>query len=226
MHLLRTRLNPAVSLLAAIALGATAATMAAAQPTTQPAGPTSQPASSGAISGKVTVAGGKPLPEMIVYLESPDPARKVDVPPKVVKVSQKDAKFTPNIVIIAAGQSVDFENDESRPLEHNVFSRSPARMFDLGLYMPGTGSKVVTFDQPGPVRLFCSIHRYMDGVVYVCPTPYFTRVGADGTWRIEGIPAGAWRLKTWQRNQRYPEQDVAVQVPAGGTADATFELSR
>src|SRR2546423_7887260 len=99
------------------------------------AGPTTQPA--GAVSGKVTSPGEVPLSEMVVYLESPDAKREIVVPKNSVKVSQKGAKFSPPVVIVCAGQSVEFLNDEDRAIEHNVFSNARAKRFDLGLYPPG-----------------------------------------------------------------------------------------
>ena len=65
--------------------------------------------------------------------------------------------------------------------------------------------QLVQFDKPGVVRLRCSIHRYMDGVIYVTPTPYFAVVGKDGDFSIPNVKPGTYRLKTWQRSQRYRE---------------------
>ena len=133
------------------------------------AGPATKPAG-GAVSGKVSSPGEVPLSEMVVYLESPDDKRQIEVPKETVKVSQKGAKFAPAVVIVCVGQTVDFLNDEDRPIEHNVFSNTPVKRFDLGLYKPGE-SRTVTFDKPGAVFLYCSIHRHMDGVVFVSSTP-------------------------------------------------------
>ena len=121
---------------------------------------------------------------------------------------------------------VSFTNDEPKPVEHNVFSNSEAKKFDLGLYKPGDSVEPVEFDTPGAVRLRCSIHRYMDGVVYVTPTPWFATVGKDGQFSMAGVPPGDYRLKTWQRSQRFREQDVAVIVTAGKTAQVAVEMSR
>jgi plastocyanin len=195
-----------VSLISLLAL----ASLAAA-PTSQPAGVS--------VSGKVTVSGDAPAPEMIVYLESTDPSARFDVPPDA-EISQKGARFAPSPLIVCVGQSVIFKNDEGRPIEHNVFSRSPAKQFDLGLYRPPEG-KSVMFDKPGVVRLYCSIHRLMDGIIYVCPTKFWANVQADGAFAIEGVPPGQWRVRTWQKQARYDEQDVAVRT---GDAPVTVEL--
>ena len=188
----------------------------AAEPATQPVG---------TIAGKVTSPGEVPLSEMVVYLESPDPQREIPVPSTPVKVSQKGAKFAPAVVIVCVGQTVDFLNDENRAIEHNVFSNAPVKRFDLGLYRPGE-SRSVNFDKPGAVFLYCSIHRHMDGVVFVSPTPFSSRVKDDGTYQIEGVPPGIWLVKTWQRRRHFPELSTPVLAEPGKTAATDLELRR
>jgi plastocyanin len=182
-------------------------------------------ASTGHVAGRVSVPAGQTRPETVVFLESAEGQRAFEAPQRPAVVSQKGAQFSPSLLVICVGQKVEFRNDEDRAIEHNVFSRSPTESFDLGLYSPGI-SKSVTFEKPGPVRLGCSIHRYMDGIILVCPTPFFAVVGADGEYRIEGVPAGSYRIHTWQRRRRYRDQTQAVSVSAGQTATVDFALSR
>jgi plastocyanin len=184
--------------------------------------PTTQPVSS--VTGIVTAESEVPLSEMVVFLESPD-ADRVMPPPTTqpVMVSQKGAQFEPRLTVVTVGQSVGFVNDEDRQIEHNVFSNSAAKRFDLGLYGPGK-AKSVTFDKPGPVFLYCSIHRYMDGVVFVSPTPYTSRVNENGKYTIENVPAGTWTVKTWQQRRRFKEQNVPVTVAADKPSVVNMEL--
>ncbi len=189
--------------------------------------PSTRPVTGGAtIAGKVTAQAEVPLSEMVVYLEPADgsPAPASDVPPQAT-VRQKGAKFDPPLLVISVGQSVAFLNDEEKPIEHNVFSNAPAKKFDLGLYPPTQG-KSVTFDKPGAVFLYCSIHRFMDGVVYVCPTRFHSRVGADGTYRIENVPPAKYILKTWQRRKRFPEKSQPLEVRDGSPVALNVELRR
>jgi plastocyanin len=185
--------------------------------------PATQPGQS--ISGTVTSESEVPLSEMVVFLESPDANRTMPPATQPVKVSQKGAQFEPRLVVVTVGQSVDFLNDEDRSIEHNVFSNSPTKRFDLGLYRPGESRQVV-FDKPGPVFLFCSIHRYMDGVVFVSPTPYSSRVDKDGRYSIDNVPPGQWVVKTWQRRKRFPEKSIPVTLEAAKPAVVDLELKR
>lgn len=207
-----TRLVPAAAFLALFFLFPNP--LNAAPPTTMPS-----------VIGRVTAEPDKPLPEMIVYLEPADPKQQFPTPTEHASVSQKGARFAPSLLVVAVGQAVDFRNDETRPIEHNVFSPSPAKPFDLGLYRPPE-NRSVTFDKPGVVRLFCSIHRYMDGVIYVVPTPFFAKVAADGKFSIPAAAPGEYHLKTWQRKQRFPEQDMSVIVSANSTATVELILTK
>jgi plastocyanin len=177
------------------------------------------------VQGTITAESEVPLDEMVVYLESPDPGRAMPPPGKPLDVSQKGARFEPKLTVVSVGQTVNFLNNEDRQIEHNVFSISKAKKFDLGLFGPDQ-SKSVTFDKPGAVLLRCSIHRYMDGVVFVSPTPYTSLVDNDGHYAIADVPPGKWTLKTWQGRRRFAEQTIPVTVEAGKPVAVDIELKR
>src|SRR5882724_670274 len=185
-------------------------------------GPSTRPA---AITGKVIADGEVPLSEMVVFLEPAEPATPIASSKEIVKVSQKGAKFSPALTIVSMGQTVEFVNDEDRLIEHNVFSNAPTKKFDLGMYPPGQ-SRSVTFDKSGAVFLYCSIHRYMDGVVFVAPTPYTSLVDNDGHYTIANVPAGDWIVKTWQRRRRFPEKTIPVTVATDKASVVDLELKR
>jgi plastocyanin len=181
------------------------------------------------VVGKVTSDSEVPLSEMVVYLEPAGGDATAPslggLPPPNVQVRQKGAKFDPALVIVSVGQTVEFHNDEDKPIEHNVFSNAPAKKFDLGLYPPRQ-FKSVTFDKPGAVMLYCSIHRFMDGAVYVCPTRFHSRVAADGTYAIADVPSGKYTLKTWQRRRRFPEKSAPLDLTNGKPRMLNLELRR
>lgn len=145
---------------------------------------------------------------------APPPAR-TDRP---AAVHQKDARFAPAFLAVAAGQAVAMPNDDQ--IYHNVFSYSRPNEFDLGLY-PAGESRSVTLQHPGVVKLYCSIHESMNGTLFVAPTPWFATAAADGSFALEGVPPGRHRLRTW--NERLPDTETAIEVSAGG--DVAVEVS-
>ena len=79
-------------------------------------------------------------------------------------VEQKGKAFTVAKLKVKVGDSVDFRNAD--PFNHNVFSLSDAKTFDLGSYPQGASKKVM-FDKPGMVEVECAIHPDMKIVVEV-----------------------------------------------------------
>ena len=174
------------------------------------------PAKAGTVSGQVTLVekGGRPAPDIgdvVVYV---DGAKAKPRPAKAV-MTMKGKNFTPHVVAIPAGGSVEFPNED--PIFHNVFSVSGDNRFDLDLYKrPKSGSW--TFQSPGVVHVYCNIHPQMAAIVLVRDNPYFTKVAADGSFSIEGVPAGTYQLIAW--HERGGETAVEVTVPADGQVTA------
>jgi plastocyanin len=79
-------------------------------------------------------------------------------------ISQKGKTFSHKKMVVQAGDSVKFVNDD--PFNHNVFSLSDAKSFDLGSYGQGL-SKSVVMDKPGTVEVECAVHPDMKLVIEV-----------------------------------------------------------
>ncbi len=79
-------------------------------------------------------------------------------------ISQKNKQFEPKSLNVKVGESITFKNDDT--FNHNVFSLSDTKMFDLGSY-PGGASKSVKFDKAGTVEVECAIHPDMKMTIQV-----------------------------------------------------------
>jgi plastocyanin len=110
------------------------------------------------------------------------------------RMVQKDKTFLPHVLAVERGTTVAFPNFD--PIFHNAFSNYNGRVFDVGLYQPGT-SRSVNFGRAGVVRVFCNIHPNMSAVIVVLNTPYYATTQKDGTFRIEDVPAGEYRLRVF-----------------------------
>lgn len=104
-------------------------------------------------------------------------------PVKIVKMSDDDPMYSPNSIIIIAGQTVEWRNagdvshsatdDPSRADNPDDAARPKgAPPFNSGNVMPG-GSFRQTFSTPGKYRYFCMSHEidHMIGEVIVLPHP-------------------------------------------------------
>lgn len=112
-------------------------------------------------------------------------------------LAQKDKKFSPHLLVVPTGSSVDFPNLD--PFFHNVFSLYNGKRFDLGLYEAHT-HRAVRFDREGVSYIFCNIHPEMGAVVITLSTPYYGISKPDGSVIIHNVPPGSYRLRMWAEN--------------------------
>lgn len=137
------------------------------------------------------------------------------------RIAQRGAVFTPHILPVLAGTTVEWPNNDD--IFHNVFSDSDAKQFDLGLYKNNPPDKRVTFDKAGKVDVYCSIHADMHCIVLVMENPYFTVADADGKFTITNVPPGTYKLKAW--HERLPADEQEITVPTNGVVRADFVLT-
>jgi hypothetical protein len=116
-------------------------------------------------------------------------------------------RFFPSLLVVVSGQTVQMPNDDN--VAHNVFSFSPSKKFNLGIYPKGE-HKEVTFEQAGVVDIFCSIHQQMKGRILVVPNPFYSRTRGDGNYLIASVPAGKYTLRMWSENGALEAKEVVV----------------
>ncbi len=138
---------------------------------------------------------------------------------RVAAMDQRSLRFVPHVLAVQVGTTVEFSNSD--PLAHNVFSISPAKRFNLGLYGSGT-SRAIKFDMPGVVQVLCNVHREMSAYIVVLKNPYFARAAADGSFRIAGVPGGSHRLRIWHESMEDRTRDV--EVPEAGVARVSISI--
>jgi plastocyanin len=112
-------------------------------------------------------------------------------------IRQHNKTFEPHLLVIPAGSTVDFPNNDQ--WFHNVFSVSRGRQFDLGLYEAGV-LRSVRFDRAGVSYLFCSIHPEMMAVVVTVDSTYFGVSDKGGRIAIDNVPPGQYFLHVWREN--------------------------
>jgi plastocyanin len=122
-------------------------------------------------------------------------ARVPKAPQRAQQLVQHHKSFSPHLLIIQVGSSVQFPNHD--PFFHNVFSLFDGKRFDLGLYEAGT-TRTLVFDRTGICYIFCNIHAEMSAVILVLDTPYFAVSDRNGEIVIPGVVPGVYELRVWQ----------------------------
>lgn len=178
------------------------------------------PALGGTIEGRVRTSGSETgLSNCVISVE--DIEGPFAEPKEPAVMDQKGLRFVPHVLAILVGTTVEFPNSD--PVSHNVFSISDVKRFNLGMYPRGTIHRI-KFEQAGVVELLCNVHIEMSAYIVVLKNPYFARTEPDGTYRIEGVPAGKHRLRCW--HERFPAQERTAEVPETGSVTVDFSMSK
>src|SRR5437660_3030544 len=175
-------------------------------------------ASAGTISGKVSGVTG----ESVVYVEAV--ARKTfPAPSEKPVIDQKGLMFTPHIVAVQQGTTVEFLNSDK--VAHNVFWISVGGNKKLGHNLgtwPQGEKRAFKFDNPGAIPRLCNVHPEMGAYIVVVPTPYHATSDKSGNYRIENVPDGSYTVTTWHEGAKNQSKPVTV----SGDTKADFTLSK
>jgi len=166
-------------------------------------------------------ARGQPVAEAVVVAVPEGGAPRGR--PKLEQVEQINQEFVPKVKAVLVGSPVSFPNHDD--VRHHVYSFSPAKRFDLPLYV-GTPAKPVVFDTPGVVTIGCNIHDWMVGYIYVSESPYFGTSGADGSVALGGLPAGRYSVRVWHAQLAVPEESTrrTLEVQTAQSVEWTLPL--
>lgn len=160
---------------------------------------------------------GSELSNVIVFIQ--DAPRVSPLPVTRARILQENETFSPRVVAITRGSTVDFPNGD--PFFHDVFSLSRSGTFDLGSYPRGQ-TKSHQFRQTGLVKVYCHIHSHMSASIMVFDHPFFTIPKPDGRFTIDDVPAGTYKVSAW--HERIGEHSRSVTIEAGRASDIQFTL--
>jgi plastocyanin len=188
----------------------------------------------GNIKGTVKVKGLRTPENILVYLTQAPPGA-ADLSKVKFVMDQRNLEFVPHVLPILVGATVDFPNNDK--VNHNVFSMSRTKKFNLGSY-PAGESKSVVFDKPGIVELRCDVHAEMAAYILVMKNPYFAVTDKQGHFEIpdsstleqtglsslKDLAPGKYFVKTW--HEKLKTQKQAVVVPENGDVTIQMDLTR
>jgi len=188
----------------------------------------------GTITGIVKVQGLRTPENVMVYLTKA-PSASEDLSMAELAMDQRNLEFIPHVLPVLVGSTVQFPNNDK--VDHNIFSMSRTKKFNLGSYKPGE-NKTMVFDKPGIVEIRCDVHAEMAAYILVMENPYFAVTDKKGHFEIpdpdylkqagleniSGLPAGKYTVKTWHEKLKSQKQDVSV--TESGEVSIQLDLTR
>lgn len=177
------------------------------------------PVVAGDLHGKVTCKSVRDCADAVVYVAA-IPGKTFPAPKAHAKIDQKNLVFTPHVLPVLVGTTVDFLNSDA--VLHNVFTPDAcADKFNLGTWPQGE-TKSYTFKKECAAVLLCKVHQEMEAYVRAVPTPYFATAQADGSYHISDLPDGSYTVKVWHPKLKAAGKPVTV----AGATEANFEITK
>jgi plastocyanin len=175
----------------------------------------------GTTSDVLLVGPGNGLQNVFVYVKDGLGARTYAVPTTPVVLDQKGCRYTPHVLGVQVGQTVHITNSDAAL--HNV-NASPKenRPFNFG-QPAGVPPATRVFDKPEiGVPFRCDVHPWMNAYAGVVAHPFFAVTGANGSFEIKGLPAGAYTIEAW--HEALGTQSQLVTVDGTTPAKVSFEF--
>ncbi len=140
---------------------------------------------------------------------------------KPAEVHQTGCVYVPRIQGILPGQELSIFNDDATL--HNVHAYHGADSPINQAQPKGAAPlKTTKFEEPGVYRLQCDVHPWMRSFAIASDNPYFAVSAADGSFTIEKVPAGKYKIVAWHSIfGKLEKADVEVK---DGAVDVAFEF--
>ena len=165
------------------------------------------------------VVNGGMLQNVFVYVSKGLGDWQGDAPGEPAIFDQLGCVYQPHVVGAMAGQKVLARNSDG--ISHNVHT-TPKRNESKNLTQ-GAGAKPLELaferEEIG-IPFVCDIHPWMRAYLCVVEHPFFAVTGADGSFVIEGLPAGDYTLTAW--HEKLDRIRVDFSVGAGGEVSVVF----
>ena len=148
----------------------------------------------------------KAIRNAVVWIDTP-PATKLEMPSAPAQVDQQQCVFTPRVVLVPVGRTVQFLNSDR--LLHNIHtqSRDNAR---YNRTQPKGRTIPLTFSKPEIVEVICDLHPWMRAWVVVIDHPFYAVTNADGEFVLRDVPPGSYKLRVWQEALGSTTRDITV----------------
>ena len=163
------------------------------------------------------------LVNVLVYVSKGLEGKTFDKPKDPVILDQVGCMYTPHVVAVMVGQTLEIRNSDATL--HNVMTM-PRENPPFNIGMPVQGSKLEkVFKKPEfKINFKCFMHPWMSAYVHVLPHPFFAVSGTDGSYTIKGLPPGEYELTVLHETSMFqPEPAIAkVTIAPGQTAKADF----
>ncbi len=165
------------------------------------------------------------LTEVVVYLDKINQGKAFNEAEKEASIVQKGCKFVPYMQIMHNDNNAVIVNED--PVMHNIHTYEiigKAKKTVMNMSQPdkGTINKNVELKRGVGMKVECDAHDFMHGFVFVAKNPYYALVAEDGSYSIDNIPAGKYKVMAFHGTLGTEKGSADVSAGASQTVDFSF----
>jgi len=135
-------------------------------------------------------------------------------------LDQKGCMYVPHVLALQVGQPLIVKNSD--PFLHNVHALSNTNpAFNFG-QNKDPGRKIDPMRAAETFRVKCDVHPWMSANFHVFEHPFFAVSKEDGSFAIENVPPGTYKVTAVHERFGTQTKDVTVEAGKPLTADFTF----
>jgi hypothetical protein len=170
---------------------------------------------------------GNALANVVVWLADVKEGKALPIERRT-EIVNEDCRLVPRLQAVVAGTTVNVRSEDR--LAHTTrFVRGGAGGDTVAVIPLTDDGQVVPNEhiaaKAGLIAATCLQHPWTRGFIAAFESPYFALTEQSGTFRIDSVPPGTYRLVAWhERGQSQVEQQVTVSAGATSTVDLKVRL--
>lgn len=136
-------------------------------------------------------------------------------------LDQKGCRFEPHVALTPVKKPLKVLNSDG--VLHNVHVKARLNE-ESNAAMINAKPMNLTFYRKEFIPVVCDVHPWMGSWVIAMGHPYYVITAADGSFKLENVPAGTYKLRVW--HEKLGKQEVEVTVAAGKEKAVEFKLKK
>lgn len=157
----------------------------------------------------------------VVTIQGITKGKKADTKPAVLDNAQ--CVFVPHVQAAMVGSKIDIKNSD--PILHNSHAYIGGKITTFNVALPNKGQKVTKdLKKAGIMDVKCDAgHTWMKAWIVVHDSPYYAMTDAKGSFKIDNIPPGKYKVKVWHEALGETEKEVTIAAKAAAKLDAALK---
>ena len=142
------------------------------------------------------------------------------LPKEPIVLDNAGCRFEPHVVVVPLGATLKVHNSDSVP--HNVHTYSK-RTSPINKAIPAGRSIDLTFKRSEAISVKCDMHAWMQAWVFATDASFVALTGPDGSFSVEGLPPGEYKVKLW--HERLGRDSQTITVKAGENSPVEWKMA-